>query len=112
MFVEVLSSSTQHFIKLKSKSRLSFFCKLNFVKPFPVPLTSILELNLDVFSNLFIISNPSLILLEPPVKIKMFELFVLVYYVVDKILPLYFINPIKKIVKIEVIEIIKIVLNK
>ena len=109
MFVEILSSSIQHSIKLKSKS--IFFAKLIFVKPLPVPLTSILELNVDDFSNLLTIFNPSLILLVPPVKITIFELFLLIYVMFDKILSLYSINPIKKYVKIEDIKTIQIVLN-
>ena len=69
MFIDILSSSIQHLIKLESKSKFIFFSKLFFVKPFPVPLTSILELKVDVFSNLLIIFNQSLILLLPPVRI-------------------------------------------
>ena len=65
----------------------------------PVPLTSILELNVDDFSNLLTICNPSLILLVPPVKITIFEPFLLIYVMFDKILSLYSINPIKKYVK-------------
>ena len=83
MFVEILSSSIQHSIKLKLKSIL--FAKLIFVKPLPVPLTSILELNVDDFSNLLTIFNPSLILLAPPVKITIFELFLLIYFMFDSV---------------------------
>ena len=111
MFVEILSSSTQHLIKFKSKLKFSFFSKLNFVKPLPVPLTSILLSNVEACSNLLIIFNPSLILLVPPVKITIFELFLLIYLTVDKIFSLYSINPMEKYVKIEVIKIIKLVLK-
>ena len=62
-------------------------------------------------ANLLIIFKPSLILLVPPVKITIFELFLLIYSTVDKIFSLYSINPMEKYVKIEVIKIIKLVLK-
>ena len=104
MFVEILSSSTQHLIKFKSKLKFSFFSKLNFVKPLPVPLTSILLSNVEACSNLLIIFNPSLILLVPPVKITIFELFLLIYLTVDKIFSLYSINRWKNTLKSKLLK--------
>ena len=86
----------QHSSNFKLKFEVSIFFKLIFVNHLPVPLMSIFELALVNLLTFLIILSPSLILLEPPVKITILEFKVLECFCKDNIFSLNSNNPAKK----------------